>query len=161
MTATNRKSLMRKRASRLAAAQALYSEALIEKSTLPMLLANQVLQSWADSKLNDAQDLPNDIQPEHALLNKLIESAQEHASTIEPAIDALILPGWTKERTSLPLLAVLRAFAAEVIAYPTRARGMLIEEYTEVAAQIVTDEERDYAHKAFNLLLDKLRPAHG
>ena len=154
----NRKSLMRKRASRLAAAQALYSEALIEKSTLPLLLANQVLQSWADSKLNDAEDLPNDIQPEAALLNKIIESAQERANVIETAIEALILPNWKKSRMSLPLLALLRAFAAEALAYPTRARGMLVQEYTEVAAQIVTDEELDYAHKAFNLLLDVLQP---
>ena len=38
-----RTSLLRKRASRLAAVQAMYSEALIEKSTLPGLLANQLL----------------------------------------------------------------------------------------------------------------------
>jgi transcription termination factor NusB len=156
-----RKSLMRKRSSRLAAAQALYSEALIEETTLPMLLAEQVLQSWADSKLNDADDLPHATQPEMALLNTLITSAQEHAAVIEPAIDRLILPGWKKARMSLPLLAVLRTFAAEVLAFPARARGMLIDEYTAVAAQLVTDEEIDYAHKAFNLLLDDLQAARG
>jgi transcription termination factor NusB len=153
-----RASLMRKRASRLAATQALYSEALIEKTTLPLLLANQVLQSWADSKLNDTDDLPHGTQPEVALLNKLIETAQEKAGVIEPAIEALILPGWKKDRMSLPLLALLRTFAAETLAYPTRARATLVDEYTEVAAQLVTDEELDYAHKAFNLLLDALRP---
>lgn len=154
-----RKSLMRKRASRLAAAQALYSEALIEKSTLPALLGAQILQSWADSKLNDTDDLPHATPPEAALLNTLIETAQKHEAQIETAIDALILPGWTKLRTSLPLLAVLRTFAAEVIAYPTRAAAMLVDEYTEVAAQLVTDEELQYAHKAFNLLLDAVRVA--
>jgi transcription termination factor NusB len=153
----NRKSLLRKRASRLAAAQALYSEALIEKKTLPMLLANQVLQSWADSKLNDTEDLPNDIQPEAALLNKLIETAQQESSVIESAIESIILPNWKKARMSLPLLALLRTFAAEALAFPTRGRGLLIEEYTEIANQLVTDDERDYAHKAFNLLLDVLR----
>ena len=157
----NRKSLLRKRSSRLAAAQALYSEALIEKKTLPLLLANQVLQSWADSKLNDTSDLPNDSQPEAALLNKLIETAQEHAEKIEASIESLILPNWKKSRMSMPLLALLRTFAAEAIAYPTRGRGLLIDEYTEIATQLVTDEERDYAHKAFNLLLDALRPAAG
>jgi len=164
MTApTPRKSLMRKRASRLAAAQALYSEALIERSTLPALLAAQMLQSWADSKANDTADLPHGTQPEVALLNALIESAQKHAGLIEPAIDALILPGWSKARTSLPLLAVLRTFAAETIAYPARVPAMLVDEYTEVAAQLVTDEELAYAHKAFNLLYDALHtPAkHG
>lgn len=155
------KSLMRKRASRLAAAQALYSEALIERSTLPTLLAAQLLQSWADSKLNDTDDLPHATQPEAALLNKLVDTAQKNAGIIEPVIDGLILPGWSKERTSMPLLAVLRTFAAEALAFPERARAVLIDEYTEVAAQLVTDEELAFAHKAFNLLLDGLRPHRG
>lgn len=152
-----RLSLLRKRASRLAAVQAMYSEALIEKSTLPALLANQLLQSWADSRSNATDDLPHAVQPEAALLNKLITAAQEHHEAIEAAIDAIILQGWTKARMSLPLLSVLRVCAAEAIAYPTRARATLIEEYTEVGAQLITDEELTYAHKAFNLLLTTLR----
>ncbi len=70
----------------------------------------------------------------------------------------MILPGWTRARMSLPLLSVLQICAAEAFAYPTRARATLIEEYTQVGAQVITDEELTYAHKAFNLLLDKLRP---
>lgn len=154
---TANKSLMRKRASRLAAAQALYSEALIEKKTMPGLLVAQILQSWADSKANEADDLPNAIQPEQALLNKLVETAQENAARIEGVIETMILPEWKKSRMSLPLLSTLRACGAEAIAYPTRNRATLVEEYTEVAAQITSDEEVTYAHKAFNLMLDALR----
>jgi transcription termination factor NusB len=155
---TPRPSLMRKRASRLAAVQAMYSEALIEKSTLPALLAEQLLASWADSRANDTDDLPHANQPEVALLNRLIEAAQEHRVAIEAAIATNILPNWSKARMSLPLLSVLQVFSAEVIAYPTRGAATLIDEYTEVAAQLVTDEELGYAHKAFNLLLAVLRP---
>ena len=153
-----RSSLMRKRASRLAAVQAMYSEALIEKSTLPALLTQQLLASWADSRANDTDDLPHANQPEVALLNKLISAAQDNSRAIETAITANILPNWSKARMSLPLLCVLQVFAAEVIAYPTRGAATLIVEYTEVAAQLVTDDELSYAHKAFNLLLDALRP---
>jgi transcription termination factor NusB len=137
---TPRPSLMRKRASRLAAVQAMYSEALIEKTTLPGLLANQLLASWADSR------------------NKLIETAQMQHAVIEAAIAKNILPSWSKARMSLPLLAVLQVFAAETLAYPARGAATLVDEYTEVAAQLVTDDELNYAHKAFNLLLAALRP---
>ena len=153
-----RPSLMRKRASRLAAVQAMYSEALIEKKTLPNLLAAQLLASWADSRTNDTDDLPHKSQPEAALLNTLIEAAQENHVAIATAIEQHILPNWSKARMSLPLLAVLQVFAAEVIAAPNRSRATLVDEYTEVAAQLVTDEELAYAHKAFNLLLDNFRP---
>ena len=158
-----RKSLMRKRASRLAASQALYAHALKADKAVPALMVQQVLQSWADSKTYDAHDLPHDAQPEQALLTTIITSALDNAQVIEEAIEAVILPNWKKSRMSLPLLSTLRAAAAESLA-SSKSRGLLVEEYTEIAAQLVSDEEVGYAHKAFNLLLDALAPgekAHG
>lgn len=158
-----RKSLLRKRASRLAASQALYAHALKADKAVPEKMVKQVLQSWADSKAFDAHDLPHEAQPEQALLTTIVTSALEHAAPIEAAIEAVILPNWKKSRMSLPLLSTLRAAAAESLA-SAKPRAMLVEEYTEIAAQLVGDEEVAYAHKAFNLLLDALEPtqkAHG
>lgn len=154
-----RLSLLRKRASRLAAVQAMYSENLIESSIAPALLANQMLQSWADSRANNTDDLPHSTQPEASLLNKLIEAAQGNREKIDSAIETLIQPGWKKERMSLPLISVLEVFAAEVMIAPSRSAATLIEEYTEVGAELLTEEELSYAHKAFNLLLGQFRPA--
>lgn len=150
-------SLLRKRAARLASVQAIYSEALIETSLAPALLANQLLQSWADSRANNTDDLPHGTQPEVALLNKLIDAAQQNHKAIDEAITTLIQPGWKKERMSLPLLSLLKVFTAEVLIAPTRSAATLTREYTEVGAQLLTDEELSYAHKAFNLLLTKFR----
>lgn len=155
---TPRKSLMRKRAARLAAAQALYAHALNDHKASAEKLVSGILQSWQDSKTFKAADVPFDTQPEAALATKLVNTALEHTALIEPAIEAIILPQWKKSRMSLPLLSVLRTCAAEAIAYPDKARGMLVEEYTEIAAQLVGDEELAYAHKGFNLLLDALQP---
>lgn len=154
---TPRTSLMRKRAARLAAAQALYSQAMREKPLKVEFAVRHVLETWADSKTHDDRALPYETQPEKALLTKLVTAASEHREQIEAAIDGLILPQWKKDRMSLPLLATLRACAAEAIASPTKSRGMLVEEYTEIAAQLVGDDEVAYAHKGFNLLLDGLR----
>lgn len=159
MSTGQRTSLMRKRAARLAAAQVLYARALTHGKTKPERLIAQVLQSWKDSKHNDARDVPYDTQPEAALTSKLVLAAIEHTDAIEPAIDSLILPQWKKERMSLPLLSTLRTCAAETIAFPNKPRGMLVEEYTEVAAQLIGDDELAYAHKGFNLLLDALKPS--
>lgn len=154
-----RTSLMRKRASRLAAAQALYAQAVKKEKALPDRMVKQVLASWADSRTFDAADLPHDIQPEQALLQKIVARAVAEKAVIEAAIEGIILPNWKKSRMSLPLLSTLRAAAAEALEFPKKARGMLVEEYTEVAAQLVGDEEVPYAHKAFNLLFDALKPA--
>lgn len=156
-----RKSLMRKRASRLAAAQALYANALKADKAVPAKMVAQVLQSWADSRTYDAPDLPHEAQPEQALLTTIVTSALDNRAAIEEAIEGIILPNWKKTRMSLPLLSTLRAAGAEALA-STKPRGLLVEEYTEIAAQLVGDEEVPYAHKAFNLLLDALGPkAHG
>jgi len=157
MSTPPRKSLMRKRASRLAASQALYAHALKADKGVPALMVAQVVQAWADSKTYDAHDLPHDAQPEQALLTTIITSALDNATIIEEAIEAVILPNWKKSPTSLPLLSTTRAAAAESLA-SNKARGLLVEEYTEIAAQLVSDEEVAYAHKAFNLLLDALAP---
>ena len=154
-----RTSLMRKRAARLAAAQALYARALTHGKTKPEKLIEQVLQSWKDSKTSKADDVPYDTQPETALATKLVLAAIDYDARIEPAIEGIILPQWKKERMSLPLLSVLRACGAEALAFPGRSRAMLVDEYTEVAAQLVGNDELAYAHKGFNLLLDALVPA--
>ena len=155
--AAQRTSLLRKRAARLAAAQALYAQGISDKKSNAKTLVAHITRSWQESKESKAHDLPFDTQPDNALLTKLVESALTHTALIEPAIDTLVLPGWKKARMSLPLLSTLRAFAAEALCCPNKSRGMLVEEYTEIAAQLVTDEELAYAHKGFNLLLDALR----
>lgn len=152
----NRKSLLRKRAARLAAAQALYAQALMNKEAKAATLIAQVSGSWKDSKTNEASDLPYATQPDNALLTTLVETALAEAQRIEEAVEELILPGWKKSRMSLPLLATLRTCSAEALAFPKKSRGLLVEEYTQIAAQLVTDEEVTYAHKGFNLLLDAL-----
>ena len=155
-TKAPRKSLERKRSSRLAAVQALYARALKGDGAAPATMVKQISQSWADSKTYDQMDLPHEVQPEQALLLALVSAALEHEAVIETTIEQVILPHWKKSRMSLPLLSTLRIAAAEALAFPKKPRGMLVEEYTEITAQLVGDDEIAYAHKAFNLLLDTL-----
>jgi transcription termination factor NusB len=159
MNAAPRKSLLRKRASRLAASQALYARSLTQQKPAVAAMVAQISQSWADSREFDAPDLPYETQPEQALLSTILTSAMAHEAQIEATIEGVILPHWKKSRMSLPLLSTLRAAAAEYLAFPAKPRAVLIEEYTEIASQLVSDEEVAYAHKAFNLLLDALAHA--
>lgn len=154
---TARRSLQRKRASRLAAVQALYAHALLGDARTPATMAAQITQSWMDSKTFGLADLPYEIQPEQALLLALVDAARTHESIIEAAIEKIVLPQWKTARMSLPLLSTLRIAAAETLAFPKKARGLLVEEYTDLTAELVGDDETAYAHKALNLLLDSLR----
>lgn len=154
---SQRLSLQRKHASRLAAVQALYARALKEDKAAPVKMVAHITQSWADSKEFNLADLPHEAQPEQALLMSLVSAAIEHEEKIEQAIETMILPNWKKSRMSLPLLSTLRIAGAETLAFPKKARGMLVEEYTGITAELVGDDEIAYAHKAFNLLFDALQ----
>lgn len=159
-SAAPRQSLQRKKASRLAAVQALYARSLKDDGAVPATMVQQISQSWADSKTYEQHDLPYETQPEQALLLALVTAALEHSPAIELAIETVILPHWKKSRMSLPLLSTLRVAAAEALAFPQKSRGMLVEEYTDITAQLVGDDEIAYAHKAFNLLLDAIAQPH-
>jgi len=151
----NRKSLLRKRASRLAAAQALYSMLLEDVKTTPLKLTSTILSQWEDSKANGDNELPTDTMPDKALLSTIIERALEERSRLDDAINAIILPGWSRERTSTVLIATLMAAGAEWLA-STRAAPVLVDEYAAVGSSLLSDEELSYLHKAMHVLFDGL-----
>lgn len=151
----NRKSLLRKRAARLAAVQALYSMLLEDVKTTAQKLANVILGQWEDSKADGDGALPTDAMPDKALLAIVLESALENRAKLDGAIDSIILPGWSRERTSLVLQAALMAAGAEWLA-STRAAAVLVDEYVSVGTSMLAEEEVAYLHKALHVMFDAL-----
>lgn len=150
------KSLMKKRAARLAAVQALYAGSIgLEKKSAKQL-ADTIRAQWKDSKVNDDQQWPADIAPDATLLEKILVQTIDSRSFIDTAIEKLILPGWTKERMSPLMLCIFMACGAERLDDQKKPRALLIDEYTSVASGFLSDDELGYIHKALNLLLDEL-----
>jgi transcription termination factor NusB len=154
------KSLQKKSSARLAAAQAIYGGEMSGQLGSSQKLAQHVLGSWSDSKREDDSTLPTSAMPDAALLQKILDSFVAHHPAIDAAIDRLILPNWKRERMSAVLIATLRAAGAEALLDTKKPRGLVVREYTQVGASLVSEEETAYLHKALNLLLDALA-AHG
>lgn len=151
------KSLAKKRSARLAAVQALYSQALTNaKPDVPKMIAS-IVAHWKDSLSSEEPDLAMDVAPDTALLEKILKAATLGADTIEEQIDGLILPGWKKERMSPVLLSCLRAFGGEMLARPDCEAVILIDEYSAVSACFVSDQEHAFMHSALNHLARGLR----
>ena len=81
----NRKSLLRKRAARLAAVQALYSMLLEDVKTTAQKLANTILGQWEDSKADGDGALPTDAMPDKTLLATVLETALENRAKLDGA----------------------------------------------------------------------------
>lgn len=150
------KSLMKKRAARLAAVQALYASSLGLEKKSAKDLAKTIRDQWKDSKVNEDQHWPADIAPDGTLLEKILVQTIDSRAFIDTAIDKLILPGWKKERMSPLMLCIFVACGAERLDDQKKPRAMLIGEYTDVASGFLSEEELAYMHKALNLLLDEL-----
>lgn len=150
------KSLIKKRAARLAAVQALYAGSLgLEKKSAKQL-ADTIRAQWKDSKVNDDQEWPSDVLPDATLLEKILIQTVDSRDFIDQAVDTLILPGWKKERMSPLMLCIFVACGAERLDDQTKSRALLIGEYTSVASGFLSEDELSYIHKALNLLLDEL-----
>lgn len=150
-------SLKKKRAARLGAAQALYSQSITGTKPHVGKMAAHICAHWKDS-INEAEpDWALDVEPDAKLLEKILTAAFEHQDLIEEQIDGLILPGWRKERISAVALSCLRAFGAELIARPDTNHVVLIDEYTDVAASFVGEAELSFIHSALNHLARALR----
>ena len=156
MTA-QRKSIQKKHHARLAAAQALYSHSLEPTKRGAASLAAMMMEQWADSKSNQDHALPADAMPDAPLLEAILDSALEHKDRIATAVDALILPGWSRERMSEVLLAILQAAGGEALSSRNTPRPVIIDQYVDVAGSLLADDETAYVHKALNLLLDTLQ----
>ncbi len=152
------KSLAKKRAARMAAVQALYSQTVSgpKKIDVNKMLAN-ILAHWKDSISSEEPDFAMDVAPDATLLEKILKAAIIGADTIEEQIDGLILPGWKKERMSPVLMSCLRAFGGEMLARPEAKDIMLIDEYSTVAASFISDGEQPFIHSALNHLARGLR----
>lgn len=151
----NRKSLLRKRAARLAAVQALYSMLLEDVKTTPQKLVNTILGQWEDSKADGDDVLPTDAMPDKTLLSTVLEAALENRAKLDASIDSIIMPGWSRERTSVVLQAALMAAGAEWLA-STRAAPVLVDEYVAVGTSMLSEEEVAYLHKALHVMFDGL-----
>lgn len=151
----NRMSLLRKRAARLAAVQAIYSHLLENSGKNAHQLSQMILAQWEDSRRDKDGTLPTDAMPDNTLLTTIITRALEERGNIDTAINAMILPGWSRERTSTVLIATLMAAGAEWLA-SSRAAGMLVDEYASVGASLLSEEELSYLHKALHVMFDGL-----
>ena len=153
-----RKSLLRKRHARLAAAQALYSKAIEPCKRGAAAMTAMMMDQWAQSKENQDNALPAEAMPDAALLEAVLDSALENAQIISDAIDGIILPGWSRERTSAVLIAILQAAGGESISPRNTPRPVIIDEYVDVAGSLLNADETGFIHKALNLMLDELLP---
>lgn len=139
-------SLQAKSSARLAAAQLLYRVAVTGEAFNAAKLARDYQHYLDENKHAPAEAKLPAIAPNAAYLRKLLEGVGAHAEALEALVDAHLSEKWKRERMSPLLVAILKLGLFELDAHRNLPTGVLVDEYTALAARFVDEEEVSFVH---------------
>ena len=133
-------------AARLAAVQALYQMDIVA-TPLPTILA-EFENHWIGQQVEGDQYR----KAEAAFFRDIVTGIVREQRAIDPLVDEVLSENWPLKRVEAILRAVLRAGAYELSHRPDVPARVVINEYVDVAAAFLDQEETGMV----NAVLDKL-----
>ena len=141
-----------RRASRLAAVQALYQ---MEISGEP---SKAVIQQFLDHRFGEA-DEPGTLKTDEAFFEDLVLGVVREQEKIDQAIAAHLSEKWSLKRLDMTLRALMRSAGYEVMARPDVPALVVIDEYVSLATEFFDDKEAAFVNGALEKLAKKVRAA--
>lgn len=129
--ATQRKTISRRSAARLAAVQALY-EIDITEAKVTGVLNEFLARRWPEAESEDGG--PSQVPaPDEGLLSDLVRGTSDRLEDLDRMINAALTNEWTTDRLEVLLRAMLRAGAYELVARGDIPARTVITEYVDMA----------------------------
>jgi N utilization substance protein B len=138
-----------RRASRLAAVQALYQMELTGQD------AATVAQEFLDHRLVPEMESEETGTPDESLFRSIVAGVAHRQIEIDRAITDCLSENWRLQRIDSILRAILRASAFELVGRPDIPARVVIDEYIEVARRFCASEECAFV----NAVLDRMAHA--
>jgi N utilization substance protein B len=143
-----------RRASRLAAVQALYQMELSGASTA------DVIADFAGGRLpRESEASYTETEGDYELFRVLVETAVDRQATLDRAIARRLGEGWRLERLDAVARAILRAGAAELEQRRDIPIAVVIDEYVEIAKAFFDGPEPGFVNATLDACARDLRPA--
>lgn len=143
-----RKSLQRKRSSRLAAVQGLYQRDVMQSSISGEKLSEQLSAQWRDSIDTHDIEWPSDAMPEVALMRDILDGVITNQTAIDTTLESVIKADWKVARMNPVMLAILRSATFELNFRPDRKHAVILDEYVSLASGFFEGNELGYIHSA-------------
>lgn len=142
-----------RRASRLAAVQALYQMEISGAST-----ADVIADFMAGKLPRETEATFTDAEGDADLFKTLVEKAVDRQATLDRAIARRLGKGWRLERLDAVARAILRAGAAELEQRPDIPAAVVIDEYVEIAKSFFEGPEPGFVNATLDACARDLRP---
>jgi len=143
--------LVRRKAARLAAVQALY-QMDIAATPLPDVLAEYETH-WIGREV-EGETYP---EAEAAYFRDIVSGVLNEQRTLDPLVDDALVKGWPLKRVEAVLRAVLRAGAYELMHRPDVPARVVVSEYVNVAGAFLDRDETGMVNAVLDGLAKKLR----
>ncbi len=149
-----------KTVARIAAVQFAYQISLEEESSKPEEIISKLSSYYNDKEiLNDLDE--NEIKIKFKLNSKFFVSlAQEMHSNLQKIDDLISLylsEDWNFQTLHITLKAILRAGVCEILLFPESPTKVIINEYTNIAADMVKTQEIGFINSILDTIASKVR----
>lgn len=147
---------------RIAAVQALYQYQLNESLQKPEELVLDIVGHYKDNELLSDLDLASGTDPKIKLNINYFSTLLQHTLSDLPNIDGIIeehlAEGWRPETLHASLIALLRVAIAELRYFPEVPYKVVINEFTDIASDLLKDNEVAFVNSLLDTVSKKFRP---
>lgn len=98
------------------------------------------------------------IEPRYNFLDELVKFTYGDIKTIDNTIEQYLTNEWTISKLSHLLLAVLRVAVGEITYYPETPTRVIISEYTDIASDLLDENEVGFVNSILENCARKIRP---
>jgi N utilization substance protein B len=89
-------------------------------------------------------------------LQELVESVVKNLYVIDDILSKFLLYGWSLEKISPLLLAIMRVAIAEMKFFPLVPSKVVINEFTNIASQMLDDQEVGFVNKVLDRIKEEI-----
>ena len=151
-----------KTAARIAAVQALYEFEIKNRSTPVEDLIRTTIEHYSSSDFKSVFEIPDNLQVKvHAsYFSELITHTINNLPKIDSIITIHLAPGWSYEAMHIALISILRVAVAELLYFQEVPYKVVINEFTNLASEIVKDSEVPFVNSLLDNVRIEYRPEH-
>jgi transcription antitermination factor NusB len=139
-------SLQKKSASRVAAVQCLYQQAVNAEETPVTAQVARLKEKLAHNQNEQKLLVGVALEPNYTLLEQLLSGVGQWQHDIDRQIDEHLSKGWTRERMSPLLVAILQCSIFEMLYFRDTNPRIVIDEYARITRSFFADSEVDFVH---------------
>jgi transcription antitermination protein NusB len=145
-------SLRRKSAARMAAAQCLYRQAITGDTASADEQAARLKKQLTNNTEEQKLMVGMALEPDYSMLTRILKGVMREKADINIAIDAQLQGGWSRERMSVLMVALLQCGAFEMLFDKDLGHPVVISEYTQLARHFFDAKEVDFVHAVLSRL---------